>query len=347
MAGHQVGILCDSNSGGDFEEALFAAIEPSLVLGLHRISMRRRIGPSDIVALWRSYRGISRLKPDIIHSHGAKGGAYARIIGTLMRMTGSKVARLYCPHGGSIHFDAKSWHGRLYFFLERFLERSTDRLIFVSNYEKQGYFDKVGRPRCAYSLIYNGLKEDEFEPVRCKENAADFLYIGMMRNLKGPDLFIKAIPLAEKMLGRKITACLIGDGPDIEQYKQSINETGLNDRANFYPPMPAREAFAKARIVVVPSRAESLPYIVLETIAAAKPLITTNVGGIPEIYDGDVKKLVKPDNAEALAEAMVALTENPEAEKIAVQLAEKIRGRFSASIMAKSVNEAYLATIHR
>lgn len=102
-----------------------------------------------------------------------------------------------------------------------------------------------------------------------------------------------------------------------------------------------------AQIVVVPSRAESMPYIVLETIAAAKPLITTNVGGIPEIYRDDVSPLVKPDDANALATEMAKQIENPDAAEDAVRFAREIRGRFSVSTMAEAVNEAYQATINQ
>jgi len=339
--GHHVGILCDSNTGGEFEEALFDAIKPNLALGLHRIPMNRRIGPSDIVTLWRSYNEIKQLNPEILHSHGAKGGAYARMIGTLLRMAGSRVARLYCPHGGSIHFDAATLRGRVYFVLERFLERSTDRLIFVSNYEKRGYFEKVGRPGCPYNIVFNGLKDEEFEPVASNDDAVDFLFIGMMRDLKGPDVFIAAIPIVEELLGRKISALMVGDGPDIERYRQTVTRMELDDRVVFLDPMPARAAFAKANIVVVPSRAESLPYIVLETIAAAKPLITTNVGGIPEIFGGNASALVKPGSAIALAGAMAERLKNPNSQENANLLAESIRGRFSTSAMAAAVANAY------
>ena len=343
--GHQIGILCDNNTGGEFEEALFESISPNLALGLHRIPMQRNIGPSDIAALWKAYQGVRKLKPDVLHSHGAKGGAYARLIGSMMGLTGSKVARLYCPHGGSIHFDAKSIQGRVYFMLESFLERSTDRLIFVSNYEKQGYFDKIGSPRCPYSIIHNGLKEEEFIPVVSNPDAADFLFIGMMRDLKGPDLFIDALPIVEQSLGRKISALMVGDGPDTNRYFDQLKSLGLDDRVLFHPPMPAREAFAKARIVVVPSRAESMPYIVLETIAAAKPLVVTNVGGIKEIFNGDTSELTKPDDAIALAVAMGELFINKDAENLALKKSEKLHGQFSSIRMAEAVDAAYMATI--
>ena len=69
--------------------------------------------------------------------------------------------------------------------------------------------------------------------------------------------------------------------------------------------MPAREAFALGRALVVPSRAESFPYIVLEAAAAGLPLLATNVGGIPEIVSGTDTALLPPEDADALAQAML------------------------------------------
>ena len=71
-AGHEVGILCDSSTGGEHEDRLFEQIQPQLALGLMRIPMRRAIGPGDLVALWRSFLHLRRLKPDILHSHGSR-----------------------------------------------------------------------------------------------------------------------------------------------------------------------------------------------------------------------------------------------------------------------------------
>ena len=82
-AGHAVGIICDSTTGGAYEEELFAGVAPSLALGVRRFPMRRQIAPSDIAATYRAMRQVRSLDPDILHAHGAKGGVYARVIGTL------------------------------------------------------------------------------------------------------------------------------------------------------------------------------------------------------------------------------------------------------------------------
>lgn len=342
QAGHSVGILCDSSTGGELEDRLFADIEPHLELGLIRIPMRRAIGPTDLVALWRSFRSLRRLQPDILHSHGSKGGAYARIIGTLMRLSGSKVARLYCPHGGSIHYDPATLRGKAFFTLERLLERMTDRLIFVSQYEHDGYAEKVGNPGCPSSLVYNGLTDDEFEPVAPGE--ADFLYIGMMRDLKGPDLFLEALAMLRDRHSVIATAQFVGDGPDKDKYLEQIDRLGLTEQVSVHPPMPARQAFALAKTVVVPSRAESMPYIVLEAAAAQKPLIATKVGGIPEIFTGETELLVPAGDASALSEAMAGAMGKKALVTQARARRERLKERFSVEAMAQSVEAAYMAS---
>ena len=150
--GHSVGVICDNNTGGPFEEALLSELEPYLELGLHRIPMNRSVGLQDLLVMKNLYGQIRNINADILHSHGAKGGVYTRLIGTLLRRGKKRPARLYCPHGGSIHYDETTLAGRFYFGTERLLERITDRLVFVSRYERDTYFDKVASSTCPYPL---------------------------------------------------------------------------------------------------------------------------------------------------------------------------------------------------
>jgi glycosyltransferase involved in cell wall biosynthesis len=86
-----------------------------------------------------------------------------------------------------------------------------------------------------------------------------------------------------------------------------VRDLGLSATVRFHRPMPARQAFALALAVVVPSRAESMPYIVLEAIGAGMPLVATRVGGIPEIFGPASDRLVPPGDAPALAAALAAI----------------------------------------
>ncbi len=110
--------------------------------------------------------------------------------------------------------------------------------------------------------------------------------------------------------GRRVTATIVGDGPDRPAFEARRAKSSAS-AIRFVGAMPARAAFALGRLLVVPSRAESLPYIVLEAAAAGLPLIATDVGGIPEIFGPDAAALVRPDDPAALAQAIGAALRNP------------------------------------
>ena len=343
--GHEIGVICDSNTGGTYEDGMLHELEPYLKLGLLRLPMNRNIGPRDLQVMWKLFIQLKGLNIDVLHSHGAKGGAYARLIGSLLKRSKKRPVRLYCPHGGSIHYDQSKPSGKFLFSLERFLERFTDRLVFVSQYERDGFFAKVGKAHCPHSLVRNGLTPDEFKPVETQKDATDFVYIGMMRDLKGVDLFLDALPLVSKQLKRPVTATLVGDGPHLEQYLARAKQFDENVEVTFYDPMPARDAFGKGHIMVVPSRAESMPYIILEALAAARPVIATKVGGIPEIYGEYSGVLVEPDSLEHLSKSMAGVAQGTIRLPPSDKMVERIFSNFSARVMASDVMDAYEATL--
>lgn len=340
-AGHEVGILCDSSTGGEHEDRLFDTIRPQLSLGLTRIPMRRSIAPSDLAALYRSYKHIKSLRPDILHGHGAKGGVLARLIGSALRVNRYCVARLYSPHGGSLHFDRSSLSGKVVLQLERFQERFGDAQVFVCDYERRTYEEKVGKPLKTARVIYNGIGEAEFEPVPAVISAVDFLYIGMLRDLKGPDVFIDAFARTERAVGRPLSALMVGDGPDRERYEAMISERGLGRRLTMMPAMPARKAFALTNFVVVPSRAEAMPYIVLEALAAGKPVIASRVGGIPEVLGVKSAALAVPGDATSLSDVMTQALQTPEWHDRVMPKPSDFKAVFSASVMADDMLHLY------
>ncbi|MBW6420445.1 glycosyltransferase family 4 protein [Rhizobium sp. XQZ8] len=340
-AGHEVGILCDSSTGGAHEEKLFDSIRPQLSLGLVRIPMRRAIAPSDFAAIYRSYKHIKSLRPDILHGHGAKGGALARLIGSALRVNRYRVARLYSPHGGSLHFDRASLSGQVVLRLERLQERFGDAVVFVCEYERRTYEAKVGKPLKTSKVIYNGIKDAEFETITPDPSAPHFLYIGMLRDLKGPDVFIDAFARTERAIGHPLSALMVGDGPDRDRYEAMMAERGLGRRIEMRPAMPALQAFGLAKTVVVPSRAEAMPYIVLEALAADKAVIASRVGGIPEVLGENSRALATPGDAEDLARVMTEAITTPGWKEDVMPKPEAFKAVFSASVMAREMLGLY------
>jgi glycosyltransferase involved in cell wall biosynthesis len=234
----------------------------------------------------------------------------------------------------------------MFFTIERQLERVTDCLMFVSGYEQQTYHDKIGTPRCPFRLIYNGVSEAEFEAVETVDNPADFLFIGMMRDLKGPDIFLEALEAAARSTGKRLTAHMVGDGPDKPALVAQASAEGFPAHIDFHEPMPAREAFAMADTVVIPSRAEAMPYIVLEGLAGGKPMIASRVGGIPEVFGEQSIALIEPTVASLTAKMIEVLTA-PGPFREAMPDRQWLHDRFSVVAMSDGVETAYSDAISR
>jgi glycosyltransferase involved in cell wall biosynthesis len=157
--GHRVGLIADATTGGAQAEATLAALAPELALGLSRVAMSRQIGPRDLTALAHVARRVAEVEADVVHGHGAKGGAYARLAAA------PRALRVYTPHGGSLHYRWSSPTGLLYLSLERALLRRTDLLLFESAYGREAFRAKVGDPDAVARVVHNGVTEAEFAPI--------------------------------------------------------------------------------------------------------------------------------------------------------------------------------------
>ena len=330
--GHRVGIVADASIGGVRAEAAFAALD--LALGLTRVPMSRHIGASDVAAQRHVARRAAEIDADVLHGHGAKGGAYARLV------PAGRAIRVYTPHGGSLHYDRRSPVGLMYLALERMLMARTELFLFESRFGRDAFAAKIGAPASLTRVVHNGVAMDEFAAVTPANDASDVVFVGELRALKGVDVLLDALARLARD-GRAASATIVGDGPDAAALRAQAERLAL-PAVRFAGPMPARAAFALGRYLVVPSRAESLPYIVLEAAAAGIPLIATNVGGIPEVFGPQADRLVPPADAAALAHAVAATASDMTAARNqALTLRTRVQAEFSADAMTESVLAAY------
>jgi glycosyltransferase involved in cell wall biosynthesis len=334
--GHYVGIVADSLTGGARADAAFAEIAPRLRLGVHRVAIRREPRFAD-VTVWASIIGlIWKLKPDVLHGHGAKAGAYVRL-----RPRSKKTIRVYTPHGGSLHYPLDTLKGRFYSQLERTLKDSTDLFLFESAFARNTYQRTVGVPSGLVRCVFNGVTAEEFEPVPKADDATDIAYVGEFRHIKGADLLIDAVAKL-RADGKPVTLTLGGDGEETETLKAQVKRLSLGDAVRFIGHVKARYGFSKGSLLVVPSRGDSMPYVVIEAAAAGVPMIAANVGGIPEIFDSHTDALFAPSNVAAMADAIKAALDDPAATVARAQkLRERISQHFSQSAMVEGVLAGY------
>ena len=337
--GHQIGLITDSITGGAQAVNALARIADRCALGITRIPMSRHIGFGDIQAVLHTSQRISQTHPDVVHGHGAKGAAYARLASKGHAIT------VYTPHGGSLHYRPQTPVGFLYITLEKILRARTDLFLFESDFAEQSFRNLIGDPHGMIEVVTNGVGEAEFADVPLEADATDLLYIGELRDIKGVDVLLDAIAIS-RQAKTPLTATIVGDGPARQEIAEQAKRLGLTDAVRFRSPMPARQAFALGRIVVVPSRKESLPYIVLEIAAAGKPLIATNVGGIPEIFGPQSDLLIAAGDSIILAKTLIDCVNHPERMAANARLLqERIRTNFSVANMVENGIRAYRSAI--
>jgi glycosyltransferase involved in cell wall biosynthesis len=139
-----------------------------------------------------------------------------------------------------------------------------------------------------------------------------------------------------------VTLTLAGDGEESEGLKAQVQRLGLGDAVRFIGHVKARYGFSKGSLLVVPSRGDSMPYVVIEAAAAGIPMIAANVGGIPEIFGPHGDALFAPNNTAAMADAIEAALKDPAAaNERAKSLRERIFQHFSQKAMVEGVFAGY------
>jgi len=341
--GLDVGIFCDSSTGGTRAAEALEELRPGLTLGVTRIPMWRNPHPFDLAALAALTSLCRARKPNVLHGHGSKGGAYARTV-FLPGLEGG-IVRAYTPHGGSFNYKPGSVLNKLYMAAEGLLAKRTDVFLFESAYIGSRFRESVGETDRLVRIVHNGISEAEFEPIPHVPDPFDLVYVGELRSAKGVETLIDAVALLRQQHRLRLTMLIVGSGPSEAELQARAKAAGIWDSVAFVAPQPIRHALARGSIMVIPSYAESLPYVILEAAAARQPLVSTNVGGIPEIFGPYADELIPPRETGLLAEAILKKHSEGEDERRAKaeRLSAFVHCRFSLAKMVDEVLEGYEA----
>ncbi len=173
-------------------------------------------------------------------------------------------------------------------------------------------------------------------------DATDVAYVGEFRHIKGADLLVDAMARL-RADGKNVTLTLGGDGEEMDHLKAQVARLNLGEAVRFIGHVKARYGFSKGSLLVVPSRGDSMPYVVIEAAAAGIPMVAANVGGIPEIFGPDHQDaLFAPNIAGAMADAIEGALDNMEAAQArAKSLRERIFLHFSQKAMVEGVLAGY------
>jgi len=308
----------------------------------------RPIDPfKDILALIEIHRFIRKNNIEVVHTHSSKAGILGRLAARLAKI---KII-LHSVHGWSFHDYQPSLIRLFFIWLERLGAKFTDKLIVVSDYDRQkGLDNRIGRDD-QYSLIRYGIDPTEFsrEDQTIKKELGignNDLAVGMIACFKPqklPQDFIKLASLINKLLPN-VKFFLIGDGILRKEIQRLVRKFNLQKyciltgwRRDISRILSAIDVFA------LTSLWEGLPITALEAMASGKPVVATDTGGIREVIrEGETGFLVSPRDMDKMSERIVMLLKD---RILRIEIGQKARDslgfNFTLSHMVRESENIY------
>lgn len=303
-----------------FVEKNIAAARDRGVAVLCLPSLVRRIDPiCDFKALCSLFRLIRRIRPAIVHTHTSKAGLLGRLAARMARVP----IVIHTPHGHVFYGHFGSLAATFFLQLEKLATRLTDCLVALTAQERNDYIRYgVSLPEST-ATIHSGVDIDRYAERGTQGNGQRTLLglrpddtvigtVGWLLPIKGPMVLLKAFQQL-KPGSVPLKLVYVGKGDMEAGLKAEAERMGLSEDVKFLgwrDDIP--EIMPVFDIFVLASLNEGMGRVLVEAMAAEKPIVASAVGGIPDLVkNGENGVLVPPGEPDALTAALARLIENP------------------------------------
>ena len=302
-----------------------------------QIEMNRAIGKNDLRAIKEIRKLIKKYKPDIVYAHSSKAGAVAR-----MADIGLKNYCIYNPHGWAFNMRCSEKKKTMYTAIEKIAAPFCDKIICISDAEKQSALKKKICKENKLQVIFNGVdieayEKDTYGAVERKDLniPEDAFVVGMVGRIspqKAPDIFVKmAKRVKEKISNAHFI--IVGNGEQESEIRKYAADNGFLENLHITGwvnnPMSYIELFDVACLL---SRWEGFGLVLPEYMMAGKPIVASKVDAIPNIVkDGQNGLLVEIDDAIGASKAVLQIYQETELKnRLITQGLKDVHAKFNA-----------------
>ncbi len=282
----------------------------------------------------RLARSLRARPADILHTHNTS----PFLVGSVASAMTHTPRHIHTKHGvGGPH----SLAGRL---LMRWAAGRVDSVIAVSGETREAAIHDDGFPQNVVDVVHNGVQVDA-APPRTPSDTPNAIMVARLEPVKGHQFLIDAVPaVLDAVPGFRLE--IVGDGSLRDSLRQQVAALGVDHAVRFSGTQhDVSERLAHATLFVLPSLSEGVSLTLLEAMAASLPIVTTRVGGTPEVVrDGMEALLVPPSDAAALSSAIIRLASDP---ALARRLADSARARAESDFSLAAMTQAYVSRYDR
>lgn len=326
-------------------------------------SMKRSINPfQDFAALLEIYRLLRKVKPQIVHTHAAKSGTLGRLAAI---MAGVPVI-LHTFHGHTFHSYFHPLVTGVFLRIERFLAKRCARIIAISDIQKKELTERFHIcPPEKMEVIPLGFDLRKFAEDTAEkrlqfrrqwqigEGETAIGIIGRLAKIKNMQMFLRVIAALKAAGATNMRGVIVGDGDQMGPLQEEAKNLGLSFCLPEEPGTGTDLIFTSWQqdmdlvmhgldIVTLTSLNEGTPVTIIEALAAGKPVVSTNVGGIADIVEhGRNGYLTAVDDVPAFTEAVQRIMrKEPETLQFA-DCAESIRNRYAFTRLVSDISGLY------
>ncbi|TRZ75011.1 MAG: glycosyltransferase family 1 protein [Bacteroidetes bacterium] len=353
------GLSIESGMADDEAMAVEKSIRETEIEGVRILTLSglvRRISPFyDFKTFFALVKILRYECPHIVHTHTSKAG----ILGRWAAFFAGVPIIIHTPHGHVFW----GYFGRLktsfYIILEKFTAVITDKIIALTEQEKNDHLHFRIASGDKFSVVHSGIKLDRFSNLsadpavmRRKLGITDGDMVvgttGRLTPVKGYRYLIEA---AVNILDARpnTTFVFLGAGELSDELKKMASKLGMKEKVKFLGWRPdVAEVMSAFDLFVLPSLNEGMGRVLVEAMALGKPIVASDVGGIPAlVLHGENGYLVFPGDAEHLSAAISDLLENPEKRKSMGENGKKIAADYSADAMVQKIDQLYRTVLQQ
>lgn len=348
-------LVCGSVDNREADMFYFAeekGVKPILIGELERnLSFRK-----DFIVFWKLFNIINNFKPNIIHTHTAKAGTLGRLAGLFYNLTqGIRLRRSYAKlihtfHGHVFYGYFGNLKSKIFVLIERILSAMTDKIVAVSNEVKVELIEFKIAKKEKIIVIPLGLELRKLLtlPYNNLNSKVRVGIIGRLTAVKNHEMFFRAIKqLFEAGLSTETKFMIIGDGELRDKLEDTAKELGIYKQTEFTGwQKDTFNLYSNLDIVALTSLNEGTPVSLIEAMAAARPVVATNVGGVKDIVNNERGILVESNDISCLVSALKTLIEDGKLRQVKGQAGRNfVRALFTKERLIKDMETFYKSVI--